>query len=378
MRRFPPILLCVLFIPVAVACGATSATDVFPSEKGPVRVVTVAKDLEAPWGLAFLPDGRMLVTERPGRLRIVAADGTLSPPIGGLPEICECGQGGLLDVALDPRFTGTHLVYISYAERTKDGAATAVARGKLMEDRLEDVQVIFRQLPKVSSDGTHHFGSRLVFAPDGTLFVTLGERFQKPEAQNLQSLLGKLVRINPDGTVPADNPFVGRTDARPEIYSYGHRNVQAATLHPATQRLWIVDHGAMGGDEINRPEAGKNYGWPVITYGRDYTGLRIGEGTAKEGMEQPFHYWDPSIAPSGATFYTADKFPGWKDDLFVGSLKFECLVRLEVDGTRVTHEERLLQKLDERIRDVRQGPDGYLYLLTDSPEGRILRLEPAT
>jgi glucose/arabinose dehydrogenase len=210
------------------------------------------------------------------------------------------------------------------------------------------------------------------------LFVTLGERFQKPEAQNLRSLLGKLVRINPDGSVPADNPFVGRDDARPEIFSYGHRNVQAATLNPATQRLWIVDHGARGGDEINLPEAGKNYGWPVITYGRDYTGLKIGEGTAKEGMEQPVFYWDPSIAPSGAAFYTANKFPGWKDNLFVGSLKFDCLVRLELDGSRVTGEERLLQKLDERIRDVRQGPDGYLYLLTDSPEGRILRLEPAT
>ena len=379
MRRIPPILLLVLFVAVAAAtaCGAPASAQVFPSEKGPVRVITVAKGLDAPWGLAFLPDGRMLVTERAGRLRIVDKDGTLSPPLGGLPEICECGQGGLLDVALDPAFATNRLIYISYAERTKEGASTAAARAKLGDDRLEDIEVIFRQVPKVSSDDTHHFGSRFVFAPDGTLFVTLGERFQKPMAQRLDNTLGKLVRIDPDGSIPSDNPFVGRADARPEIYSYGHRNVQSAALHPETRRLWIVDHGAMGGDEINLPEPGKNYGWPVITYGRDYTGLKIGEGTAKEGMEQPIFYWDPSIAPSGAAFYTGDKFPAWKDGLFVGSLKFDLLVRLELDGTRVTHEERLLQKLDERIRDVRQGPDGFLYLLTDSPEGRILRLEPA-
>ncbi|MFO1153638.1 MAG: PQQ-dependent sugar dehydrogenase [Rhodospirillales bacterium] len=380
MRRIPPILLFVLFVITAAACGAEPPGGVFPSEKGPVRVVTVANGLENPWGLVFLPDGRMLVTERPGRMRIVGKDGTLLPPLAGLPAICECGQGGLLDVALDPKFTENRLVYFSFADGDvkKEGAATSVARGKLMEDRLDDVRVIFQQLPKISADDVHHFGSRLVFAPDGTLFVTLGERFQKPEAQNLQSDLGKLVRINPDGSIPADNPFVGRTDARPEIYSYGHRNVQGATLNPATHRLWTIEHGAMGGDEINVPEAGKNYGWPVITYGRDYTGLKIGEGTAKEGMEQPIHYWDPSIAPSGALFYTADRFPGWKNNLFIGSLKFELLVRLELDGTKVTHEERLLQKLEERIRDVRQGPDGFLYLLTDNPEGRILRLEPAT
>jgi glucose/arabinose dehydrogenase len=225
-------------------------------------------------------------------------------------------------------------------------------------------------------DGPNHWGSRLVFAPDGTLFVTLGERFQRDRAQNLNEHLGKIVRINADGSIPKNNPFVRRRDARPEIWSLGHRNVQAAAINPQTKRLWIIDHGARGGDEINIPEAGKNYGWPIITYGRDYSYLPIGEGTAKPGLEQPIYYWDPSIAPSGMAFYTADRFPAWRGDLFVGSLKLALLVRLELDGTRVTHEERLLEDLSERIRDVRQGPEGLLYLLTDNSDGRILRIEP--
>ena len=319
----------------------------------------------------------MLVTERPGRLRIVGADGKVSAPLKGVPEVYESGQGGLLDVALDPDFANNRLVYLSYAEA--DGRVApppSVARGRLADDRLDDVQVIFRQRPKVS--GSNHFGSRLVFAPDGTLFVTLGERFQRDRAQNLNETLGKIVRINADGSIPADNPFVGRADALPEIWSLGHRNVQGAALNPETKRLWTIEHGAQGGDEINIPEAGKNYGWPIITYGIDYSGAKIGEGTAKAGLEQPIYYWDPSIAPSGAAFYTGDRFPAWRGNLFVGSLKFQLLVRLELDGTRVTHEERLLKELEERIRDVRQGPDGYLYLLTDSSDGRILRLEPAT
>lgn len=367
-----------LAAPAAAADPKAGDALVLPSESGPVRVVTVATGLEHPWGLAFLPDGRMLVTERGGRLRTVDRDGRLSPPIGGLPEICECGQGGLLDVVLDPGFAQNRLIYFSYAEATRDGAATAVARAKLGEERLEAVTVIFRQTPKIAADDSHHFGSRLVFADDGTLFVTLGERFQKPQAQRLDGTLGKVVRIRPDGGIPADNPFVGQGDARPEIWSYGHRNMQGAALHPTTRRLWVVDHGAMGGDEINIPEAGKNYGWPVITYGRDYTGLRIGEGTAKAGMEQPFHYWDPSFAPSGLAFYTGERFPAWRGNLFIGALKDQELLRLVLGNGRVDHEERLLGRLEERIRDVRQGPDGLLYLLTDSPDGRILRLEPAT
>jgi glucose/arabinose dehydrogenase len=356
--------------------SAPSAAQEFNGEKGPIRVVTVAGGLEHPWGLAFLPDGRMLVTERPGRLRIVAADGKLSAPVKGVPEVYAVGQGGLLDVVLDPKFAASRLIYWAYAEPDGRIAGTAVARGRLVEEgggppRLENVQVIFRQQPKVT--GLNHWGSRLVFAPDGTLFVTLGERFQRERAQNLNETLGS---INPDGSIPKDNPFVGRRDARPDIWSLGHRNVQAAALNPDTKRLWTVEHGAQGGDEINIPEAGKNYGWPIITCGRDYSGAKIGEGTAKPGLEQPIYYWDPSIAPSGMAFYTADRFPAWRGDLFVGSLKFALLVRLELDGTKITHEERLLEDLSERIRDVRQGPDGLLYLLTDNSDGRILRIEP--
>jgi glucose/arabinose dehydrogenase len=343
----------------------------------PVRVQTVADGLEHPWGLAFLPDGRMLVTERPGRLRIVGRDGRLSEPLAGVPQVLARGQGGLLDVALDPRFAANRLVYLSYAEPGEGGTAgTAVARGRLGEGRLEDVRVIYRQQPKVA--GPNHFGSRLVFVRDGTLFVTQGDRYTyRDGAQDLSVGFGKLVRINPDGSVPRDNPFVGRAGARPEIFSYGHRNVQGAALHPETGQLWTAEHGARGGDELNRPEAGKNYGWPVITYGVDYSGATIGEGTAKPGMEQPVYYWDPVIAPSGMTFYTGDAFPDWKGSVFIGSLRPGLLVRLTLADGRVAREERYLADLRERIRDVRQGPDGLLYLLTDSPDGRILRVMPA-
>lgn len=347
----------------------------FPSESGSIRVVTVAQGLEHPWGLVFLPDGRMLVSERPGRLRLVDADGRVSPPLKGVPAVFARGQGGLLDIALDPRFVDNCLIYFSFAEPGEGGAGTAVGRARLTESGLQDVRVIFRQKPKVN--GGNHFGSRLVFTPDGLLFVTLGERYQMARAQNINEHLGKVVRINSDGSVPSDNPFVGRPPALPEIWSLGHRNIQGATLHPRTKQLWIVDHGAQGGDEINIVEAGKNYGWPIITYGRDYSGEKIGEGTAKAGLEQPVYYWDPSIAPSGMAFYTGREFPHWQGDLFVGSLKFGRLVRLRMDGTRVVHEERLLDGLDERIRHVVVGPDQFLYLLTDSPEGRILRIEPA-
>ena len=345
--------------------------------KAAVRVETVARGLEHPWALAFLPDGRMLVTERPGRLRIVERDGRISDPLAGVPQVLARGQGGLLDVALDPRFADNRLVYLSYAEPGAGGTAgTAVARGRLGQGRLEDVRVIYQQQPKVR--GAAHFGSRLVFARDGTLFVTQGDRAAYSDgAQDLSVGIGKIVRINPDGSVPRDNPFVGRAGARPEIWSYGHRNVQSAALHPRTGQLWTVEHGARGGDELNRPEAGKNYGWPVITYGVDYSGAKIGEGTAKPGMEQPVYYWDPVIAPSGMTFYTGDALPDWKGSLFIGSLDPGLLVRLTLKDGRVAREERYLADLGERIRDVRQGPDGLVYLLTDSGDGRVLRVLPA-
>src|SRR5918996_3383655 len=346
------------------------------SVNGGLQVQTIARGLEHPWSLAFLPDKRMLVTERPGRLRVVGPDGRISEPLTGVPQVYASGQGGLLDVALSPTFEKDRVVYLSFAESGEGGAGTAVARGRLGERGLENTQVIWRQQPKVS--GSNHWGSRIVFRPDGTLFVTLGERFNHSErAQDLSATIGKVVRINPDGSAPRDNPFVNRDGVRPDIWSYGHRNVQAAALHPETGQLWTVEHGARGGDELNHPEAGKNYGWPVITYGVDYSGAKIGEGTAKEGMEQPVYYWDPVIAPSGAVFYTGNRFRAWRGDLFVGSLQPGGLVRLRLANDRVVLEERYVIDPSERIRDVRQGPDGLIYLLTDNPKGRILRLEPS-
>jgi len=348
-------------------------------------VVTVAEGLENPWGMAFLPDKRILVTERPGRLRIVGLDGKLSPPVEGLPPVDARNQGGLLDVALDPAYATNKLIYWSYSEPQGDGSNnTAVARGRLVDGdtpRIENVQVIFHQVPAMNS--TLHFGGRLVFARDGKLFITLGERSiteGRMQAQRLDGLLGKIVRINPDGTIPKDNPFVGKAGARPEIWSIGHRNVQAATLNPTTGELWEVEHGTRGGDEINIPRKGKDYGWPTIAYGIEYQGGPItGDITAKVGMEQPLYYWDPVIAPSGMVFYTSDLFPAWKGNLFIGGLGSTNLVRLTIKGDRVVDEERLLTDLTpnrERIRDVRQGPEGALYVLTDNPKGRMLKLVP--
>ena len=364
-----------------VALTATAATGearsaVIATELGRVELTTLASGLEHPWSLAFLPDGRMLVTERPGRLRYVTAAGKLSAPIEGLPALRVADQGGLLDVTLDPDFARNSTIYLSYAEPGEgELSGTAVARARLDGGRLADFKVIFRQAPKVESQ--HHYGSRLVFAQDGTLFVTLGDRLnQRPLVQDPGTHIGKIVRINPDGSVPADNPFVGQDGTRPEIWSIGHRNVQGATLHPVTGRLWTHEHGPRGGDEINLPQAGHNYGWPVITYGREYQGPAIGEGTTKDGMEQPLHFWVPSIAPSGMTFYTGDAFPAWKGQLFVGALAGSLVARLafDTDG-KVKVEERI--PIGERVRDVRQGPDGAIYLLTDEDAGRVLRLAPA-
>jgi glucose/arabinose dehydrogenase len=375
--RLRSLLVAAAALAIAEAASAQAPRSPTPRPvDAPLRVEVVARGLENPWGLAFLPDGRLLVTERPGRLRIVGRDHRLSDPLAGVPVVLARGQGGLLDVALHPAFPENGLVFLSYAEPGPgDTAGTAVARARLGERGLEDVVVIYRQEPKVIA--ANHFGSRLVFARDGTLFVTQGDRFgYREQAQDLSSLLGKIVRINTDGSVPRDNPFVGRAGARPEIWSYGHRNIQAAALHPRTGQLWTVEHGARGGDELNHPEPGKNYGWPVITYGVDYSGATIGQGTVRAGMEQPVYYWDPVIAPSGMVFYTGDAFPQWKGSLLVGSLRPGLLVRLTLEGDAVTREERYDRDLDDRIRDVRQGPDGFLYLLTDHRNGRILRLEP--
>jgi glucose/arabinose dehydrogenase len=319
----------------------------------------------------------MLVTERPGRLRIVGADGKLEKrPVSGLPEIAEYGQGGLLDVALHPRYAQNRLVYLSFAARGAGGVGTEVGRGTLSGDRLESFEIIFRQLPK--SRGGQHFGSRLVFDRAGFLYITLGDRGDRERAQLRDDHAGSVIRLHDDGRVPQDNPFVGKPGWKPEKYTLGNRNIQGAALHPDTGVMWTHEHGPQGGDEINVIRAGVNYGWPVITYGREYvTGFSIGEGTQKAGMAQPLYYWVPSIAPSGMAFYTGDRFPRWRGDLFVGALRDRLLVRLRLDGERVVSEERMLEGVLGRIRDVRMGPDGYLYLLTDSDDGMLARLEPA-
>jgi aldose sugar dehydrogenase len=356
-----------------------------PARKSNVAfdVVTVAEGLQNPWGLAFLPNGKMLVTERPGRMRVVGTDGKLSEPLTGLPDVDARGQGGLLDVALDPNFTTNNLIYWSYAEPGDGMNNTAAARGKFVDGaqpRVESVQVIYRQRPQLNS--RQHFGSRLVFGRDGTLFITQGDRSiteGRMQSQRLDGLIGKIVRINADGSIPKDNPFVGREGARPEIWSIGHRNIQAAALHPTTGELWEVEHGTRGGDELNVVRKGKDYGWPTIAYGIEYGGSPITGGiTAKEGMEQPIYYWDPVIAPSGMAFYTGSLFPAWRGNLFIGGHATNDLTRLELNGERVTGEERLLTDLQPRVRvrDVRQGPDGAIYILHDASDGSIRKLVP--
>lgn len=376
MKRLAPTLIALLFAAGAAAQSNPETTTV-PSSLGPLRVTTVASGLQNPWGLAFLPDGRALVTERPGRLRMIA-NGVLSPALAGVPAVWAQGQGGLLDVAVDPDFQTNQRIYLTFSEVGGDGrAGTAVARARLVGQGLQDVAVIFRQDPKLSTG--NHFGSRLVFDRQGHLFVTLGENNVRITAQYLDHHQGKVVRLWPDGRIPADNPFVARTDALIDIWSYGHRNPQGATLNPWTGQLWLVEHGAMGGDEVNIPAAGKNYGWPIITHGLDYNGQPIPEsvGSSAPGMEQPVHYWVPSIAPSGMAFYQGFSMHRWQGDLFVGALASRQLVRLDINGDRVVGEERLLGSLGHRIRDVRSGPNGELYLLTDATNGRVLKVELA-
>jgi len=373
-------------VPALVAAAAGAALAFVPpashgqaikTQEHVVRLVKVVEGLEYPWGLAFLPDGRMLVTERPGRLRIVGKDGKLVPEaVAGLPQIVVHGQGGLLDVALHPRFTQNDLVYLSYAARGESGISTEVARGRLSANRLENVEVIFRQQPKSGSG--RHFGSRLVFDREGYLYITLGDRGDMERAQKADDHAGSVIRLHDDGRVPADNPFVGKPGWKPEKYTFGNRNIQGAALHPRTGQLWTHEHGPQGGDEVNVIRAGVNYGWPVITYGVNYgIGTKIGEGSHKPGMAQPLHYWVPSIAPSGMAFYTGNRFPAWRGDLFLGALRDQVLVRLKLDGDKIVSEERMLKNVLGRIRDVRSGPDGYLYLLTDESNGALTRIEPA-
>jgi glucose/arabinose dehydrogenase len=355
-----------------------------PESSPKIAVETYASGLANPWAFQFLPDGRLLVNEVRGRMRVVEKDGRVSAPLGGVPPVVASGQGGLLDLALAPDFANSRHIYFSYSEPRGSGRnGTAVARARLVlggsgggagAGRIEDVTVVFRQKPDYAS--SMHFGSRIAFARDGTMFVTLGERSSAPdEAQNPANHFGKVVRINPDGTVPAGNPRM--KGWAPEVWSIGHRNPQSAAIHPTTGKLWTVEHGARGGDEVNIPQAGKNYGWPVISYGRHYSGMRIGVGNKKAGLEQPIYFWDPSIAPCGMAFYTGDLVPAWKGSLFVGALAGSHLTRLVLDGEEVVAEERLLTNLGERIRDVRQGPDGAIYVATDSSRGRIMRLGPA-
>lgn len=370
-----------LVMSVPVSGLAASNGKVFTTQDHKILVERMADRLNNPWSLAFLPNGDMLVTEVGGKLVLLKEDTFKKRTVRNVPKVVSSGQGGLLDIVVDPDFADNNTVYLSYSEAgagNSKGTAIASARFDPQASRpaLSDVRVIFRQSPK--SNTGRHFGSRIVVARDGTLFVTLGDRGEREEAQNLKKHLGKVVRINKDGSVPADNPFKGASDALPEIYSYGHRNPQGATLDPKTGRLWTLSHGARGGDEINQPEAGKNYGWPVISYGRHYSGGKIGIGTKGPDMEQPVHYWDPSIAPSGLTFYSGDLFPKWKGNLFAGALKDKLISRLEMSGGRVVREEQLLAGEYGRIRDIRQGPSGAIWFLTDRTRGGLFRISPAS
>jgi glucose/arabinose dehydrogenase len=371
MFRF--VILACATLAVAALPASAQQPQRLKTEKAEIVVETVARGLDSPWGLAFLPDGRILVTEKSGRLRIVSADGQASPPLGGVPRVYAQGQGGLLDVALDPKFSENRLVYLTYSEPREGGAATAAGRGRLNEagTALEEFQVIFRQQPAES--GGYHFGSRLAFTPDGKLFISTGDRFKFSPAQDLSTHIGKLIRINPDGSTPPDNPFVNHADAKPEIWSYGHRNSQGLAVHPQTGVLWEGEFGPRGGDEINVPEPGRNYGWPLVSWGDHYDGRKIPRPSTRPDLADAVRHWTPSISFSGIAFYAGDAFPAWRGNLLLAGLASETLTRLTLDGTRVTAEERIA--MGECIRDVEAGPDGFVYLLTD--EGRLLRLKPA-
>jgi aldose sugar dehydrogenase len=364
--------------PVSVVAPLGAVEPASPAPASPqVTVVEVAGGLDTPWSLAFLPDGRMMVSERNGNLRIVLADGTVSPPLDGVPQVAAYGQGGLLDVRPGPDFAIDGMIFFTFAE--PDGPSlsrTAVARARLADGSLTDVTVIFRQQPAV--EGGSHYGSRIAFAHDGNLFVTLGDRYDLSQPQDLDSHIGKVIRIAPDGSVPPDNPFIGVDGALPEIWSYGHRNPQGAAIEPDTGRFWSSEHGPFAGDEINLPLAGGNYGWPLVSHGKmDGVETLSDPQHTRPGLEPAHYHWDePRIAPSGMTFYTGTQVPAWRGDLFVGALAGRALIRLLIDDGRVVGEERLLEGLGERIRDVQMGPDGHLHLLTDSPRGRILRVEP--
>jgi aldose sugar dehydrogenase len=364
-------MLAAAFVLAGLLPGWTENKTV-KTKEATLKVETVATKLQNPWGLAFLPDGRMLVTEKPGKLRIVTKDGTKSEPLKGVPEVAAGGQGGLLDVALDPKFAENGLVYLSFSEPGEGGAGTSVARGKLGADGLENVEVIFRQKFKVS--GGNHFGSRLAFSPDGKLFVTTGDRFKFEPAQDLSTHVGKVIRINPDGSVPEDNPFVGQDGKLPEIWSYGHRNAQGAAIQPETGKLFEHEFGPLGGDELNVIEPGKNYGWPLVSWGKHYDGKEIPDPPTRPEFTDAIRHWTPVISPSGMTFYTADAIPGWKGNLLIGGLSSQALVRLTLDGEKVTGEERI--PLGGRIRNVVQGPDGAVYVLEES-KGSIVRLSLA-
>ena len=360
----------------SVAQAAGAATKTFQSERHAFRMVTLVEGLAYPWSLAFLPDGRMLVTERPGRLRVVSKDFRLDPrPVEGVPQVAATGQGGMFDVVLHPKYAENGWIYLAYNGRGDGGHGTELARAKLDGHRLTQPQVLFRMEPK--SSGGQHFGGRIVFDRAGHVFLTLGDRGDRDRAQRPDDHAGSVIRLHDDGRVPADNPFVKKPGTKSEKFTLGNRNMQGAALHPKTGELWTHEHGPQGGDEINVIRSGRNYGWPVITYGVNYgIGTRIGEGTHKAGMEQPLHKWVPSIAPSGMAFYDGDRFPNWRGNLLVGALRDEMLVRLELDGEKVTKEERLIRDAIGRIRDVRVGPDGYVYLLTDDRNGVLARLEP--
>ncbi|WP_337875754.1 PQQ-dependent sugar dehydrogenase [Elioraea sp.] len=350
-----------------------AAQEVVRTERAAFRITPVAQGLEHPWGLAFLPDQRMLVTERPGRVRLVAADGTVSPPLGGLPETVARGQGGMLDVLLHPEFRTTGLVYLCQVQRGEGGFSSTLVRARLAEDRFERAETLFAAEPRATTG--QHFGCRLAFGPDGMIYMGLGDRGRMERSQDLADHNGSLLRLTPDGRVPPDNPFVGRTDARSEIWSWGHRNIQGLAVRPGTGQLWLHEHGAQGGDEVNLVKRGANYGWPRVTHGVNYGGAEITPHRSLPGMEDPVHVWTPSIAPSGLAFYQGDAFPGWRGSMLVGALRSRVLVRLTLEGDRVAAEERI-PVYGERIRDVRVGPDGRVYLLTDSPRGAIWRLDP--